>query len=150
MSLNEQIEKDFIQALKNKKEAELLSLRMLKNAIKNATIQKKAELKDDEIIKLIRSEVKKRNESIEAFMKGDRDDLVTKEKAELEILKIYLPKELGDEKIKKIIFEVIESSKATGPQDFGKVMGLVMKKTGGQVEGNKVSQLVKEVLQPKE
>lgn len=146
MSLNEQIQKDLEQALKNKKETEILALRMLKNAVKNASIQKKGELDDAEIIKIIRSEIKKRNESIEAFKQGQRSDLVKKEQAELEVLKNYLPQELSDDEIKELIKEAIEVTKAEGSQNFGQIMGVVMKKIAGQADGSKVSQLVKEEL----
>jgi len=153
----EQIEKDYIQALKNKDEAVVSTLRMLKSAIKNASIEKKSakdgfasggdELKNQDLIKLLRFELKKRNESIEAFKKGDRQDLVEKEAAEVEIIKKYLPKEISDDDINKVISEVIESMEVSDPSGFGRVMGEVMKKLGGAAEGGKVTQLVKAALQ---
>jgi len=104
MDLSDQIQKDLDQALKSKKEAEVSTLRMLKSAIKNASIAKKEDLDETEITKIIRSEIKKRKESIEAFTQGDRSDLAEKEKKEIEVLKIYLPQELSDEQIRSWVW----------------------------------------------
>jgi len=144
MNLNDKIQNDLNQALKSKQEVEVSVLRMFINAIKNASIQKKDKLDEKEIIKVLRSEIKKHNESIEAFQKGQRADLVDKEKAELEVLKKYLPQEISDDDLKKIIIEVIEP---TDSNNFGQVMGIVMKKISGQADGNRVSKLVKEQLE---
>ena len=147
MEIKEQIEKDFIWALKQRLGAEVLVLRLLKTAIKNAEIAKIGELAGEELVKLLRSEVKKRQEAILDFKKGNRLDLVKKEEAEIEVIKKYLPPELTDEKIKEIIKKVILTLKAAGPKDLGKIMGKVMSEIKGQAAGDKVRTLVAEALE---
>lgn len=107
---------------------------------------KKQELTEEGILEVISREIKRRKESIEAFEKGNRLDLADKEKKELEILSAYLPEQLSEEKIREIIKTKIVELGASGPQDFGKVMGLVSKETKGKADGAKVAVLVKEEL----
>jgi len=147
--LLEKIEKDFHEALHDKQAERLGVLRLLKAALKNKEIDlrpKKEELTDEIIISIIQSEAKKRKEAIELYTKGGRIDLADKEKKELEILSGYLPEQLSDEKIREIVDKVIADIGATGPQDFGKVMGQVMKEVKGMTDGNKVGQIVREKL----
>lgn len=147
MEIKEKIEADLIQALKKKKEVEVLILRMMKSAIKNAEIAKRPQaLTAEDIIKVLRSEIKKRQEAISDYKKGNRQDLADKESQEIEVIKRYLPPELADEELKKIIKKVIAKTKASGPKDFGKVMGMAMKEVAGRADGGKVSQVVKELL----
>lgn len=147
--LLEKIESDFKQALSQKDEIKVSTLRMLRSALKNMEIElrpKKKELTDEVVLEVISREVKRRKESIEAFEKGNRLDLAEKEKKELEILSSYLPEQLSDDKIKEIVQVKIAEVGASGPQDFGKVMGLVAKETKGKAEGSKVAGIVKEEL----
>lgn len=145
--LKEKIGNDLKQALKEKNQAVISTLRMLNAAILNAEIAAmRKEFTDEDVLKIISEEVKKRKDSIEEYKKGGREDLVLKEEAELEILKKYLPKELSEEEIKKIVKEKIKELGASGPSDFGKVMGVVMKAVGGRAGGEKVGKIVKEVL----
>lgn len=153
MGLQKQIELDFLAALKTKNETALSTLRMLKAAIVNKKIEKliakDEDLPDEEALKVVKSEIKKRKDSIEAYSQGGRDDLANKEKAELAILEKYLPAPLGEDELRQIISEAIRQlaeSDASSLADFGKVMGLVMKKTAGAVEGPVVSQIVREEL----
>lgn len=111
-----------------------------------AIAKKKAKLDDNEVIGVVRKQIKARQESIEQFKKGNRQDLADKEGKELEILKVYLPKELPQDEINKIIAEAISSTQATGPQDMGRVMKEVMEKVAGQADSKVVSDLVKEKL----
>ncbi len=146
MTLKEQIEKDLVLARKTKNELVISTLGMLKAAIVNAEISgmRKA-FSDEDVLKVISSEVKKHKDSIVEYEKGGRADLASKEKSEMEILVKYLPAELGDEELQKIVEEKIKELGA-GPGDFGKVMGAVMKATGGRANGDRVSKIVKEVL----
>lgn len=147
MSLNSTLEKDLKDALFARDKGKAGLLRLLKAALKNEMISlKKQELKDEEIIKILKCEAKKRQDSIEQFTKGNRQDLADKEQAELVLIKKYLPQEMSPEEVKKIIQEVISSMGKITPSQFGQVMGAVMKKTAGQADGNLVSKLVKEVL----
>jgi hypothetical protein len=147
MNLKEQIEKDLVGARKERNEAVVSTLGMLRAAIVNAEIAGgRKEFSDEDIIKVINSEVKKHKDSISEYEKGGRADLADKEKKEMEILAKYLPAELPEEEIKKIAEEKIKELGAAGPGDFGKVMGAVMRAVGGRAEGDAVSKVVKELL----
>ena len=147
MALKEQIEKDLVGARKEKKEAVVSTLGMLRAAILNAEIAGgRKEFSDEDVIKVINSEVKKHKDSISEYEKGGRADLADKEKKEMEILAKYLPAQMGEDEIKKIAEEKIKELGAGGPGDFGKVMGAVMKAAGGRAGGDAVSKVVKELL----
>jgi uncharacterized protein YqeY len=149
MSLKENIQNDLRSGLKEKDENKTSTLKMLSAAIINKEIelQKKEEgLTDEEIQDVIRSEIKKRNDAIEAYEQNDRTEQAEKEKAELEILKAYLPPEISDEELEKTVKETIEQLEASSPQEFGKVMGALMPKLKGKASGNRISAKVKELL----
>jgi len=147
MTIKEKIDEDLKQALKERDKTKILTLRMLKSNFKNAEIAKKGKLTDDEIIKVIGSEAKKHREAIDLFKKGNRDDLAEKEKKELKILIGYLPKQLNEEEIKKIIQDVINNLSDDEKQNFGRVMSAAMKAIKGQADGSAVSKLVKAYLE---
>ncbi len=144
--LLEQIQKDLTEALKGKNEAVVSTLRLLLSEIHNRQIEKQAELTDEEVVGVLRKEVKKRQESIEAYEKGGRQELADKEKKELEILSKYLPQEMDSQELEKIVKEVIEEVGAKGPGDFGRVMGVVMGKGKGRIDGSKVAEAVKKLI----
>lgn len=163
--LKEKIQEDLRKALKEKKEVELSVLRMLRAALHNKTIEKrtrlwkeKPELKveelkkqselmtDEEVIEVILTEIKKKKEAILEFEKGERTDLVNKEKTELEILQKYLPEQLSEEEIKKLAKKIIKEVEAKDIKDLGKVMSQLMPKLKGRAEGRLVSKIVKELL----
>lgn len=146
MDLKQQISEDLKNALKEKDKVSLSILRMISAALKNKEIDSKKDVKDADVIEIIGKEIKSKNESIEQFGKGGRDDLVKKEEAELEVLKKYLPEQMDEEEVKKIISETVEQVGAKSPQDMGKVMGPVMGKTKGRFDNKRVSELVKEAL----
>ena len=103
-------------------------------------------LDDDKAMKVIQRKAKQRKDSIESFEKGGRDDLVQKEKAELEVIKEYLPKQLSNEKLEKIVDEAIEETGAKEARDMGKVISKVMERVGVQAEGGQVAGIVKQKL----
>jgi len=146
--LIDQIEKDYKQALKDKDNQVLSVLRMLKSALHNKQIElKKDKLTEEEVAKIIGSEAKKRKDSITAYQQGGRDDLVQQEKAELEVIVKYLPEQLSEEEIKKIVEEIVgQDPTLADPSAFGQVMGQVMKKVQGQADGNLVQKIVKQTL----
>jgi hypothetical protein len=147
MALLTQLEKDYIQAFKEKNELVVLVLRGLKTAITNAEIAKNRQaLTDEETLKLLRTEIKRRKESAVMYAQGGRPELADKENQEITVIAQYLPPEIGEDDIKKKIREVIAKTGAAGPQDMGKVMGAVMKELGGNADGNVVNKLVKEEL----
>ncbi|MCK9393746.1 MAG: GatB/YqeY domain-containing protein [Candidatus Paceibacterota bacterium] len=162
--LSEQIKEDLITAQKAKDEKIVSCLRMLKAAITNKEIEKRvklieanqnlseedlaiqSKLIDEEILEVISQEVKKRRDSIVSFEKGGRFDLVEGEKAELDILKKYMPAELSEEEIRILVKDVIENVGAKDINDIGIVMKEIVPKTKGKSDGNLVGQIVRELL----
>lgn len=162
--LKEEIEENFKKALKEKRGIEVSALRMLKLAIFNREkekryklskakpdfkveeLEKESFLTDGEVIEVILSEIKKRKESVLEFERGKREDLVKKEKAEIEVLQKYLPEQLSEEEIEKLAKEVIKRIGAKEMKDMGKVMTELMPKVKGKAEGGFVSKIVKELL----
>src|SRR3989344_5513188 len=139
------IDQDLITALKAKNETATSALRNLKAAVKNAEIEKKATLTDDEVLKVIAKKVKQHKDSIESFVAGSRQDLADIELAQMKILEKYLPAQMSEDDARKIVKEVITSMNAQAA-DFGKVMKEVMAKAGGKIDGSVVSRLAKEIL----
>lgn len=147
MPIKEQIEKDFVKAMKEKNVFRISTLRMVKAAIKNSEIEKKGTLDDAELVKLLDNLIKKRLEAIELFRQGEREDLAQKEESEIKIIEEYLPKALTKEQIIEVIDKIIIEIKAASEKDFGKVMKGVMEAIKSQrVDGKVVSDLVKERL----
>lgn len=147
MEVKKQLENDFLQAFKEKNELAVLVLRQIKTALTNAEIAKSRQaLTEPEVIKVLRSEVKKRKDSAALYLQGGRPELAQKENKEIEIVSKYLPADLSEDAIRQKIAEIISQTGALGPADTGKVMGLVMKALVGQADGNVVSGLVKEEL----
>lgn len=149
MLLKEKITNDLREAMKAGDIVKRDTLRMLDSAIKNTEIEKKKKekgLSDQEMVEVIRKCVKQRNDSIEQYEKGGRSDLADKEKKEAEILSVYLPKQLSDDKIKEVVNEIISQVDASSKADIGKVMGAVMGKFKGQADGNVVKKIVEEEL----
>jgi len=147
MSLVNTIEDDLSKALKDRNEIVISSLRLFKSVLKNVEIEKKKELTDEEVTELIARQVKKHKEALDEFTRGDRSDLADREKEQLAVLEKYLPEQLSDNELKKIVEEVIKEKNATLKKQFGLVMGEVMKKAKGQADGNRVKAVVEELLQ---
>lgn len=146
MAVLDLINADLLEAQKKRDEVVVSTLRMLLAAVKNAQIAKGGELTDEEVLEQIAKSAKQHGESIEAYEKGGRSDLVEREKAELSILVKFLPEQMSEEEIGKIVDDVISSTGATGAGDLGRVMGPVMAKVKGQADGNIVSRVVKSKL----
>lgn len=144
--LLEKIRTDLSQALKEKKEIEVSALRLLLAEVHNKEIEKQGELIEEEVIGVIRKQIRLRQEAIESYQKGERKDLEQKERDEMKILSKYLPQMISPQELEKIVDSKIKQLGAKGPQDFGKVMGEVMKEVKGQADGAEVAKLVKERL----
>lgn len=145
--LEERIFDDYKAAMKAKDTLKSSVLSFLRAEIINvAFAKKKTKLDDNEVIAVVRKQIKARQDSIEQFKKGNRQDLADKESKELEILKIYLPEEIPQEEINKVIEEAISSTQASGLKDMGRVMKEVMAKVAGRADSKAVSDLVKEKL----
>ena len=151
MSLRKKINDEFNSALKSKNKILVSTLRLILAAIKerdieNRTSEKKEEVKDPEIVKVLRKMKKQRQDSIDLYKKGARQELLEAEQAEIKIIDAYLPKQLGDEETKKICKEVIESLGATSMKDMGKIMGSLKQKYSDTIDFSKVNIIVKGLL----
>jgi uncharacterized protein YqeY len=144
MPLIEQLATTIAEAMKARDQVRLSSLRMLKAALMNKEVEKGRSLTDAEDLQVVASLVKQRKDSIDQFAKAGRQELVTKETAELAVIEAYLPAALGAEDLARIVTEVIAETGAVSPKDMGKVMkGVMAKLAGAQVDGKAVSELVK-------
>jgi uncharacterized protein YqeY len=146
MGLREKIETDVKSALKAGAKDKVSTLRMLNAALKNKQIDKRRELSEDEVIETIRSLIKQRNDSIEQFAKGHRQDLVDKETAEVAVLEAYLPAQLPREELEAMVRDAVAQTGAQGARDMGKVMKALIPMVGGRADGKLVSELVKHAL----
>ena len=149
MTIKARLANDLITALKSKDAEATSALRLLINAIKNEELKSRGELDDAAIIGVLSTQAKQRRESIEAFENAGRTELAAKEKRELEIIQKYLPAQLSEDELAKLVDEAIAESGASSPKDMGKVMKLLTPKTKGRTDGKKVSELVKTKLAPK-
>ncbi len=140
----DKLREDLKQAMLSHDEISVSTLRLLLSELKNAQIQKNVEvLSDSDIISVIQKEVKKRKEAAESFKQGGRTESAEKEEAELKVLEKYLPEQMSDEELTKIVEASITELGAASLSDMGKVIGSVMGKVGQSVEGARVSQMVR-------
>jgi len=145
--LEEKILSDYKEAMKSRDTLKSSVLSFLRAAMINLAMDKKKKLLDDEdVVAVIKKQIKQRQDSIEQFKKGNRPELAEKETRELEILQGYLPKQLSAEEVRKIVEEAAATVGASGPKDMGKVMKEVMVKVGQAVDAKLVSELVREKL----
>jgi uncharacterized protein YqeY len=154
MPLKEQLNADLRDAMRAGDETRKSTLRMLLSAIRNAEIPPEGstsevsrhELDDDAVLDVVRREVKQRRDSIDAYAKANRRDLVDKEEAELAVLSGYLPPQMSREEIVTVARDVIERTGARGPADKGKVMPAIMAELRGKAEGREINAVVTELL----
>lgn len=147
--LKQKIQEDLKNAMLAKEAEKLSTIRMLKSALQYFEIQKGGagyEATDEDVVEVVGREIKKRRESIEMFEKGNRQELADKEKAELEQLQTYLPEQLSEEDVRKLVDEAISATGAATMQDMGKVMGMLAPQTKGKADGSLVSSIVREKL----
>jgi len=143
----ETISDDLNEALKCGDKNRVSILRMIKSAVKNREIEKKAPLDDDEVKAILKTFVKRAKESIEQFTNAGRTELVEKEKQELAVVQNYLPKQLSEEETKSMISDIVKELGSVGPQDMGKIMKAVMGKARGLVDGKLANKLLKKILE---
>lgn len=142
--MRETILKDIVAAMKSGDKETLTVLRMLKGAMQLEEINKKAELNDEEVVAAISKQIKSRKESIAQF--GDRNDLIEKTQSEIDILVKYLPEQLSEEKVLKIIETAFLEVKPESQKDMGKIMGKIMPLLKGKADMGYVNQIIKEKL----
>ena len=151
MGLREQLMDDLKEAMREKDETRKRTIRSVIAALKQAETQldasgQRASLDDDAILGIIAKQAKERQESIDAFQSGGRDDLVAREAGDLAVLESYLPRQLSQEEIEAEAREVIDEVGATGLQDIGKVMKPLMARLRGRADGRLANQIVRELL----
>lgn len=148
MSLKDQLAEDMKAAMKEKESGKkrLSVIRMVRSSLKNAEIDKKSELSEEEVIDVIARETKKRRDSLEEYLKVGREDIANGLKEEVEILIKYLPEQMSEAEIRVLVKDVVDEVKPTGPKDMGKVMGKLMPKVKGKADGKLVNQIVKEFI----
>ena len=144
MSLSEQIQKDMYAAMKNGEKDKTVTLRSALSKLKDKRIDKRDDLSEQEELQVIKTMVKQRYESIEMYEKGGREDLVAKEKTELELLETFLPQMMSAEELGTLINAVIAETGATSMSDIGKIMPEVMKRSAGRADGKLAQSLVRD------
>lgn len=147
MSLKEKLVEEMKNSLKEGDKTRLSTIRLMLDAIKMKEIgQGRKALEDSDIIRVISTMVRKGEEAVEQFKKGDRQDLVDEESRQIEVLKSFLPHQLSVEEIQFLINEAIQEAKAVDMKDLGKVMKILMPKVSGKTDGKTVNQMVRERL----
>jgi uncharacterized protein len=148
MTLLETINNDLKSAMRAKETLKLSVLRMLITAVKNKKIELKLsdEMNDEQILAIVKSEVKKRKDSIQAYTDGGRQDLADIEESEIKVLAGYMPEQMSDEDLESKVRAVIDSIDGASMQDFGKIMGQAMGAVKGLADGDRVSATVKKLL----
>ena len=142
MTLKERLQAETIAAMRSGDSLRRDTLRMVQNSAYNLEKKSGKPLTEDELLAVVSREVKTRRESVEAFRKGGREDLATKEEAEIAILGEFLPEQLGEAEIKALIDQAVQATGAETPRDLGKVMGWLAPHTRGRADGKLVSTLV--------
>lgn len=145
--LRDKIESDYLEAYKAKDEFKIGVLRLLRSAIKNAEIEAKASLSDQEVIQILKRETKQRKDTILTYEKSGHAEAAAKELEEIKLLETYLPKQLDDIELKEIVEEAIGQIGAKDMSQMGQVIALVMKDHGDNVDGGRVSKIVRDFLQ---
>ncbi len=148
MSIRSDIEKNYQQSIRDKKSDITNTLRLIKSAIKDKDIVDRSTgntkgISDQEILVLLQNLVKQRKDSIESFKTANRQDLIEKEEAEIEIIKIYLPEQKNEEEISLIIEDLIRSNNLSSIKDMGKLMGIMKNKYSGEIDMGLVGKVAK-------
>lgn len=147
--MRERILNDLKEAMKSQKKDELMVIRMVKGAIQMEELNVKHELSDDEVITIIGKQIKTRKESIVEFQKGNRNDLIEKTEAEIQILEKYMPEQLSEEEISTLVSTVFNEVHPTAMSDMGRIMGKLTPLLKGKADMAEVSKLVKNRLNEK-
>ena len=150
MSLKKQIDEKLNQALKAKDKSTYPTLRLVLSAIKDAEIAARTkdqkEMSDSDIMAILKKMIKQRNESCEVYKKAGRSELLVNERKEMDVISGFLPKQLGDEEVKRVCKETIKSVGANTMKDMGKVMGALKSKYSNTLDFSKVGLIIKELL----
>ncbi|MFO1443411.1 GatB/YqeY domain-containing protein [Bacillus sp. Bva_UNVM-123] len=146
MSLLDRLNDDMKQAMRNKEKDKLTVIRMIKASMQNEAIKLGSELSEDQELTILSRELKQRKDSLHEFEKAGREDLVEKIRTELQFVELYMPKQLSEDEVSKIIQETIAETGATSKAEMGKVMAAIMPKVKGKADGALVNKLVQQHL----
>lgn len=150
MNLIDQLPKDLKQAMKAKDRVRLRTIRSLRAALQEKEIKERqggeAHLSEEQVLAVVQKQAKQRREAIIQYEQAGRDDLVAKEREELEIIEAYLPKQLGDDEIRRVVQEIVTTTGASSLRDMGKVMGAAMEQLKGRADGRRISEIAKALL----
>ncbi|HCI44257.1 MAG TPA: glutamyl-tRNA amidotransferase [Candidatus Omnitrophica bacterium] len=148
--LEDQLQKDYIQAMKDRDAVKSSTVNFLRAQLKNVRIEKRSEtLEDKDVVAVIKKQIKQRQDSIEQYEKGGRRDLADKETAEMAILKTYLPEELSGEVLQQLVDQAVAETGAQSMKDMGNVIKAVAAKAQGKADNRVISELVKKALSGK-
>ncbi|HZG84693.1 GatB/YqeY domain-containing protein [Paenibacillus sp.] len=146
MKLSERLNEDMKALMKSGDKFALSVVRMVRSAVKNAEIDARRDLTDDEVMDILTRETKQRRDALQEFEKAGREDLAEQAKAELEIIQRYMPQPLTDEELDQLVQETISAVGATSKADMGKVMSALMPKVKGRADGKQVNAAVQRLL----
>jgi uncharacterized protein YqeY len=146
MSLRQRLEADMKEAMKARDAERRDAIRYVLSVVKNAEIDKRRDLNEDEEVQLLRTQVKQRQDAIEQFRNGGRDDLAEREASQVALIETYLPQQMSDDELAAFVRQGLEETGAQGPKDMGKVMGLLNKRSEGRVDGRRLSAAVRDAL----
>ena len=146
MPLRDQLNEDIKSAMKARAAERLAALRLMLSAVKQREVDERITLDDAALVSIVEKEIKKRRESIAQYEKAQRQDLVDKEKFEISVIEVYLPKQMSQAEVEAVIAEAVASTGAKSAADMGKVMGVVKPKLAGKADMGKVSAMVKAKL----
>ena len=144
--MQDQLMADLKVALRARDDVRKSAIRMALAVLKNARVEKNADLTEDEMIAALSKEVKQRRDAMAEFEKAGRDDLVSREAAELEVLEVYLPQRLSEDEIANLVRDAIAETRASSPKQMGQVMRVVMPRVRGRADGRQVSDMVRKML----
>jgi uncharacterized protein YqeY len=147
VSLKQRLATEMTDALRAGQKVRLSTLRLLAAAVKNREVELRRELSDDEFVEVVGRQVKQRRDSIEAYRGAGREDLADREREEEAILQAYLPEQLSEAEVDELVDEAVATTGASGPGDLGKVMGVLMARAKGRVDGKVVQAKVRARLE---
>lgn len=146
MSLLERLNEDMKQAMRNKEKEKLTVIRMIKASLQNEAIKLGKDLNEEQELTVLSREVKQRKDSLHEFEKAGREDLVEKIRTELQYVELYMPKQLSEDEVSKIVAETVAETGASSKADMGNVMAAIMPKVKGKADGSLVNKLVQQHL----
>lgn len=146
MSLVESLNQDMKLAMKNKDKLRLSVIRMVKSSLKNEEINQGSQLSEEQVLAVLTRELKQRRDSLQEYLKYGREDLAAPTREEIEVLLAYMPEQMGEEEVRRLVSEIIQQVGAQSKKDLGKVMGALMPKVKGRADGALVNKIVQELL----